>query len=262
MLHIELYSLCSCVLALVPAYWFYFWCSSISYLSSLLDKEDRSVRIAAGEALALIFEIGDVDKFSTEAKNASDLTQESKPQESFIFLQGLKGKVINQCKNLSAEAGGKGSAKKDLNSQRNLFRDILDFFEVCWWYSYSPFFFHPFILLFENRSCSTHESESEGICTYPFIVICHIRMVTPLKFQWRLVVILYRHRRGPKWYRFFLPSFIWFFYTACIAFWHLDFCSWISLNTSLEEDSLNICRLDFCCIFPFFLLYLIVVQSL
>ncbi|CAI8598500.1 unnamed protein product [Vicia faba] len=99
--------------------------SSISYLSSLLDKEDRSVRIAAGEALALIFEIGAIDKF-----NASDATQEeSKPQESYIFLQGLKGKVINQCKNLSVEAGGKGSAKKDLNNQRNLFKDILDFFE-------------------------------------------------------------------------------------------------------------------------------------
>ncbi|MCI05316.1 interferon-related developmental regulator 1-like, partial [Trifolium medium] len=105
---------------------------SITYLSSLLDKEDRSVRIAAGEALALIFEIGVIDKFSTEAKNANDVPQEeSKPQESYIFLQGLKGKVINQCKNLSAEAGGKGAAKKDLNSQRNLFRDILDFFEVC-----------------------------------------------------------------------------------------------------------------------------------
>ncbi|CAI8599333.1 unnamed protein product [Vicia faba] len=101
------------------------WQSSISYLSSLLDKEDRSVRIAAGEALALIFEIGAIDKF-----NASDATQEeSKPQESYIFLQGLKGKVINQCKNLSVEAGGKGSAKKDLNNQRNLFKDILDFFE-------------------------------------------------------------------------------------------------------------------------------------
>jgi hypothetical protein len=125
-------------LALVPAYWFYFPFSSIAYLSGLLDKEDRSVRIAAGEALALIFEIGAIDKFSTEAKNASDATQEeSKPQESYIFLQGLKGKVINQCKNLSVEAGGKGSAKKDLNSQRNLFRDILDFFEVCWWYSLS-----------------------------------------------------------------------------------------------------------------------------
>lgn len=66
------------------------------------------------------------------SNGASDTTQdESKPQESYIFLQGLKGKVINQCKNLSVEAGGKGSAKKDLNTQRNLFKDILDFFEVC-----------------------------------------------------------------------------------------------------------------------------------
>ncbi|KAG2400500.1 uncharacterized protein HKW66_Vig0096460 [Vigna angularis] len=111
------------------------WQNTISYLSGLLDKEDRSVRIAAGEALALIFEIGVIDKFSAQSDNASDATQEgSKPLESYIFLQGLKGKVLNQCKKLSIEAGGKGSAKKDLNSQRNLFRDILDFFE----YGYSP----------------------------------------------------------------------------------------------------------------------------
>ncbi|CAJ1973466.1 unnamed protein product [Sphenostylis stenocarpa] len=111
------------------------WQNSISYLSSLLDKEDRSVRIAAGEALALFFEIGVVDKFSAQSDSASDTTQEGcQPLESYIFLQGLKGKVLNQCKNLSMEAGGKGSAKKDLNSQRNLFRDILDFFE----YGYSP----------------------------------------------------------------------------------------------------------------------------
>ncbi|KAK7410089.1 hypothetical protein VNO78_00601 [Psophocarpus tetragonolobus] len=111
------------------------WQNSISYLSSLLDKEDRSVRIAAGEALALIFEIGAIDKFPAGSDNAIDTThEESKPLESYIYLQGLKGKVINQCKNLSIEAAGKGSAKKDLNSQRNLFRDILDFFE----YGYSP----------------------------------------------------------------------------------------------------------------------------
>ncbi|OIW14910.1 hypothetical protein TanjilG_30629 [Lupinus angustifolius] len=111
------------------------WQNSISYLSTLLDKEDRSVRIAAGEALALVFEIGVIDKYSSESRSASDGTQEEiKPQESYIFLQGLKGKVINQCKNLAVEAGGKGSAKKDLNSQRNLFRDISDFFE----YGYSP----------------------------------------------------------------------------------------------------------------------------
>jgi hypothetical protein len=73
-----------------------------------------------------------VEKFSGEVKGSSDgSTQEgSKPREGFSHIQGLKGKIINQVRNLSAEAGGKGSAKKDLNSQRNLFRDILEFFEV------------------------------------------------------------------------------------------------------------------------------------
>ncbi|KAK7383223.1 hypothetical protein VNO78_28896 [Psophocarpus tetragonolobus] len=111
------------------------WQNSISYLSSLLDKEDRSVRIAAGEALAVIFEIGIIEKISADSKGGTDMIQEgSNLQESYTHLQGLKGKVINQVKNLSVEAGGKGSAKKDLNSQRNLFRDILEFFE----YGYSP----------------------------------------------------------------------------------------------------------------------------
>uniref|UniRef100_I1M8T5 Interferon-related developmental regulator N-terminal domain-containing protein n=1 Tax=Glycine max TaxID=3847 RepID=I1M8T5_SOYBN len=102
---------------------------------NLLDKEDRPVRIAAGEALVVIFEIGITEKFSADSKGASDMTQEEiNRQESYTHLQGLKAKVINQVKNLSVEAGGKGSAKKDLNNQRNLFRDIVDFFE----YGYSP----------------------------------------------------------------------------------------------------------------------------
>lgn len=73
------------------------WQNSISYLSSLLDKEDRPVRIAAGKALALIFEIGVMEKLS--ANSISAMTrEESKPQESYIHLQGLKGKVITQKK--------------------------------------------------------------------------------------------------------------------------------------------------------------------
>ncbi|KAB1204036.1 Interferon-related developmental regulator 1 [Morella rubra] len=107
------------------------WQESISYLSSLLDKDDRSVRIAAGEALALIFEVGSVEKFCAEVKGSGDgsFQEGSKPREGFSHIQGLKGKVINQVRNLSVEAGGRGSAKKDLSSQRNLFRDILDSFE-------------------------------------------------------------------------------------------------------------------------------------
>ncbi|XP_054817313.1 uncharacterized protein LOC129317028 [Prosopis cineraria] len=110
------------------------WQNSITYLSSLLDKEDRSVRIVAGEALALIFEVGVIEKSSAGPNSASETTQEeSKRQESYVHIHGLKGKVINQVKNLAVEAGGKGSAKKDLNTQRDLFRDISDFFE----YGYS-----------------------------------------------------------------------------------------------------------------------------
>ncbi|KAK4795945.1 hypothetical protein SAY86_028271 [Trapa natans] len=108
------------------------WQDSISYLSTLLDKEDRSVRIAAGEALALIFEIGNFEKFSNSVDSS---TQDgNKPRESLLHIQGLRAKVLNQVRSLSAEAGGKGSAKKDLNSQRNLFKDILEFLED----GYSP----------------------------------------------------------------------------------------------------------------------------
>ncbi|KAL5777608.1 hypothetical protein ACOSP7_010534 [Xanthoceras sorbifolium] len=100
------------------------WQQSISYFSGLLDKDDRSVRIAAGEALALIFEIGSLEKFYAESKGSKDGSQ-----EGYAHVQGLKGKILNQVKNLSMEAGGKGSAKKDLTSQRNLFKDILEFLE-------------------------------------------------------------------------------------------------------------------------------------
>ncbi|XP_062101206.1 uncharacterized protein LOC133807080 isoform X2 [Humulus lupulus] len=106
------------------------WQESLTYLSSLLDKEDRAVRISAGEALALIFEIGSFEKFSAEAKSSSDgSSQEESNPRQYMHIQGLKAKIINQVRSLSAEAGGKGSAKKDLNNQRNLFREILEYFE-------------------------------------------------------------------------------------------------------------------------------------
>ncbi|KAB2030286.1 hypothetical protein ES319_D05G220900v1 [Gossypium barbadense] len=112
------------------------WQESITYLSSLLDKDDRSVRIAAGEALAVIFEMGSLEKFAAETKGSSDgsVSEGNKSKEGFSYIQGLKGKILNQVRDLSVEAGGKGSAKKDLNNQRNLFKDVLEFLEDC----YSP----------------------------------------------------------------------------------------------------------------------------
>ncbi|XP_075097042.1 uncharacterized protein LOC107813216 isoform X1 [Nicotiana tabacum] len=106
------------------------WQGSISYFSTLLDKDDRAVRIAAGEALALVFEVGNLEKFSVEDKGSSDSsTDEANKSKNILHIQGLRAKVLNQMRSLSVEAGGKGSAKKDLNSQRNTFRDILEFLE-------------------------------------------------------------------------------------------------------------------------------------
>ncbi|KAL7175623.1 hypothetical protein ACSBR2_029256 [Camellia fascicularis] len=107
------------------------WQKSISYFSTLLEKDDRSIRITAGEALALIFEIGDLEKLSGEAKAFSESSiHERNVSQMFADIQGLRGKILNQVRNLSVEAGGKGSNKKDLNSQRNLFQDILHFLEL------------------------------------------------------------------------------------------------------------------------------------
>lgn len=90
------------------------------------------MRIAAGEALALIFEMGSLEKFTAEAKSSTNgsVQEGNKSREGLAHIQGLKAKILNQVRNLSAEAGGKGSTKKDLNSQRNLFKDVLEFLEV------------------------------------------------------------------------------------------------------------------------------------
>ncbi|GER40207.1 interferon-related developmental regulator family protein [Striga asiatica] len=104
------------------------WQESVSYLSTLLDKDDRQLRIAAGEALALIFEVGNLEKFCGETKLSFSNDEQNSLRKS-MFMHGLKNKVLNQVRSLSSEASGKGSAKKDLNNQRNTFRDILEFIE-------------------------------------------------------------------------------------------------------------------------------------
>uniref|UniRef100_A0A7N0UAI8 Interferon-related developmental regulator 1 n=1 Tax=Kalanchoe fedtschenkoi TaxID=63787 RepID=A0A7N0UAI8_KALFE len=105
------------------------WLESLSYLSTLLDKDDRAVRIAAGEAVAVILEVGSFEKFAADLKAAG-----VGGHGTIHDINGIKEKIHKQVKDLSVEAGGKGSAKKDLNNQRNLFRDILVFIED----GYSP----------------------------------------------------------------------------------------------------------------------------
>ncbi|KAM1106471.1 hypothetical protein ACFX13_003395 [Malus domestica] len=48
-----------------------YWNGAISYFSNLLEHDNKLVRIAASEALALIFETGSLEKFWSEAKDPS-----------------------------------------------------------------------------------------------------------------------------------------------------------------------------------------------
>ena len=57
-------------------------------------------------------------------------SERNKSKEGFSHIQRLKRKFLNQVRDLSVESGGKGSSKKNLNNQRNLFKDVLEFLEV------------------------------------------------------------------------------------------------------------------------------------
>ncbi|XP_026391741.1 interferon-related developmental regulator 1-like isoform X2 [Papaver somniferum] len=105
------------------------WKESVSYFSDLLDHDDLSVRIGAAEAIALIFEMGSLEKFCSEAKSSKvQLVHEgSKCQESHSDIEGLKEKILNQMTNLSLEAGDEVVHKND--SKKKLIDDVLRFLE-------------------------------------------------------------------------------------------------------------------------------------
>ncbi|WVZ57347.1 hypothetical protein U9M48_007741 [Paspalum notatum var. saurae] len=105
------------------------WKEPITFLCSLLEAEDRAVRIAAGEALALCFELKLLDVSSSEEADADSEARKTSGSKNQLFLnmQALKAKISGLVYNLSMEAGGRGADKKNLNDQRDLFQRISDF---------------------------------------------------------------------------------------------------------------------------------------
>lgn len=115
----------------------------ISFLCNLLEKGDRAVRIAAGEAITVIFEIvvaGKISNFSSDLESAEDIP--AKPKW-FTYLLSLKEKIILLVSGLSMEAGGKGIDKKCLNTQRDTFQKIYDYLKAY----FQLFFFFVFDVL-------------------------------------------------------------------------------------------------------------------
>ncbi|KAJ4815339.1 Interferon-related developmental regulator family protein [Rhynchospora pubera] len=104
------------------------WKEHIMHLSTLLEADDRAVRMAAGEAIALFFELKLLD-----VRLAEESTAEKDPKyQLFIYMQGMKAKVTAQIDTLAGEAGGKGADKKNLNDQRELFQKIWDYIKDGW----------------------------------------------------------------------------------------------------------------------------------
>lgn len=95
--------------------------SNLEQISELLESAHLEVRMAAGEALALIYEIGREENEDFEEDFAVDL--------------------IETLKQLATDSH-KYRAKKDRKQQRATFRDILQFIEV----SIEILFNHTFIL--------------------------------------------------------------------------------------------------------------------
>lgn len=78
-------------------------------MTNLLETSDLSVRIAAGESLALMYEM------------ARDFNRD---------FTGDSNGLCDLLRDLSTD-GNKHKAKKDLRQQRSSFRDILKTVEVC-----------------------------------------------------------------------------------------------------------------------------------
>ncbi|KAJ0535850.1 hypothetical protein HanIR_Chr09g0435101 [Helianthus annuus] len=84
------------------------WQESVSYFSTLLEKDDRSVRIAAGEALALIYEMGSLEKFCGSSKVVSDSSTNGDISSRDVnHIHGLRAKVVNQVRDLLLRRAGR-----------------------------------------------------------------------------------------------------------------------------------------------------------
>ncbi|AQK44828.1 interferon-related developmental regulator family protein / IFRD protein family, partial [Zea mays] len=84
------------------------WKEPIAFLSTLLEADDRAVRMAAGEALALCFELNLLDVSSREDDGVNTGGTTGSKNKLFLDMQALKTKISGLATNLSTEAGVQG----------------------------------------------------------------------------------------------------------------------------------------------------------
>jgi hypothetical protein len=110
---------------------------SLPVLSRLLKNDDLDVRTAAGESIALLYEM--TDSAPSTEEDAEDSADDEVPVARATIPED---QVVEQMKALSVHAGGKGAPKKERAVQRSSFRELLASIEV------SPFSCYILIILF------------------------------------------------------------------------------------------------------------------
>ncbi|CBI19809.3 unnamed protein product, partial [Vitis vinifera] len=88
------------------------WQGATSYLSNLLKEEDEAVRLAAGEALALILETGFLEKFSGHCSSIKS------------------DEIINNVNKFILKFRAEYHESQDSSKQLDFICDVLKFFEV------------------------------------------------------------------------------------------------------------------------------------
>ncbi|XP_043687398.1 uncharacterized protein LOC122638598 [Telopea speciosissima] len=93
--------------------------------SELLKKDDQFIRIAIGEGIAVVFEkVSSNDTDSTSEESCFNIVSGN------FVSQSSCDDIISQMTNLAYETSGRSTlrtSKKDLNSQRSFFKEVLEF---------------------------------------------------------------------------------------------------------------------------------------
>ncbi|KAJ7946161.1 Interferon-related developmental regulator [Quillaja saponaria] len=108
------------------------WKGTISCLLGMLEEDDESVCVAAGEALAMIFEINSLDKFSSEDEGTSDSSalEGTKSPPKYCDKKNLiKDTIVKQLEKLSIRARDKTSVNQTFSEVSNADWGVMKYFQ-------------------------------------------------------------------------------------------------------------------------------------
>ncbi|CAI9786274.1 unnamed protein product [Fraxinus pennsylvanica] len=108
-----------------------YWKGGISVFLDLLQVDEPSVCIAAGEALALICEVGFLEKsvFDTHSADIGTDEKENDLLKQYSSMKELQEKVSRHVRSHFQQTANKSSASNSLNERHKFCRDLLNVLE-------------------------------------------------------------------------------------------------------------------------------------